>query len=445
MIKLIINRGVYCKNLPRPAKRKIMKDLSFANPKYVNAKKHGKNVSSLTLPTIPLYQASLKTWWFPRGYIYYLIQWLKENNYEYKVEDRTTLFRPLRIKFYGTLRDYQEPAIKDILTYPVGVLEAGTGAGKTCCGINIIAKRKQPTLIIVHNKELLYQWENAIKKFLHYNCGLIGDGNYNIKHVTVGIINSVNNNIDKLNNLWGHIILDECHRVSSNIFIETLQEFTAKYFLGLTATPYRSDGLGNAIFACIGPILHTVDREMLTTIGAILKPQIKRISTKFNYMYLGNYPEMISELTNNINRNKLICAKVHQDFKKHKQSILIVSDRKKHCKSIQKMLLIDSLVLTSSTTAKQRKKIIKKMKNGECKVLISTISLIGEGFDLDSLSCLCLTTPIKFSGRLIQVCGRILRPNEGSKPRIYDFRDNHTRVLLNSGLQRDRIYNKIGW
>ena len=444
-IRIIINQGVYYKNLPQKAKKKIIDDLSFDNPAYVNAKKYGKNISSLTMPTIPFFEASKKTYWTPRGYIYFFIKFCKENNYKYIIEDRTLSFPALRIKFYGILRDYQKPAVRDMLKYPVGVLEAPTGGGKTAMAIYLIAARKQPTLIIVHNKELLYQWENAIKTFLHYQCGMIGDGNKKIKKVTVGIINSVNNNMGTLYNQFGMVLIDEVHRVSSSIFTETVQEFTAKYFYGFTATSYRSDGLGKGIFACIGPKLYTVDRHHLNKIKATLKPRILRITTDFYTFYKGDYAETITELVRDTERNNLICTLAQRDFKKYNQSILIVSDRKEHCSTLQKNLLVHSLMLTSKTKKKERKEIIRKMRSGECKVLISTTSLIGEGFDLDVLNALFLTTPIKFSGRLIQICGRILRPNKGAQPRVYDFRDMGIGVLRNSGFVRDLIYKKLKW
>ncbi|MCD6175273.1 MAG: ATP-dependent helicase, partial [Planctomycetes bacterium] len=68
------------------------------------------------------------------------------------------------------------------------------------------------------------------------------------------------------------------------------------------------------------------------------------------------------------------------------------------------------------------------------------IQLIGEGFDCPNLSSLVLTTPIKYSGRLIQVVGRILRPAAGKKPVIYDFIDHQVGVLRASAQSRNRVY-----
>ncbi len=45
----------------------------------------------------------------------------------------------------------------------------------------IIAARQQATLIMVHTKELLYQWQAQIKSFLGVEVGLIGAGKLEIK------------------------------------------------------------------------------------------------------------------------------------------------------------------------------------------------------------------------------------------------------------------------
>ncbi len=81
-VKLRIGRGVMCYNLPKAAKRKIRKDLTFDNPEYVQAEKQGRYVSSDVDPTIELFVSSKKKWWIPRGYISYLMRWIKENKIE---------------------------------------------------------------------------------------------------------------------------------------------------------------------------------------------------------------------------------------------------------------------------------------------------------------------------------------------------------------------------
>jgi superfamily II DNA or RNA helicase len=68
--------------------------------------------------------------------------------------------------------------------------------------------------------------------------------------------------------------------------------------------------------------------------------------------------------------------------------------------------------------------------------------LIGEGFDHPGLSKLFLTTPVRFSGRILQYLGRVLRPMKGiERARVYDYIDVHVQPLVAAAKARQRIYN----
>jgi len=480
---ITIGKGVVGENLPMALIKKIQKDLSFKNPAYENAMKYGKFISADMPSHLNLFESEDNDAWVPRGYIHWLLGWMRKKKKKFKLRDKTLVLKPLNLKFKGELRPLQKPAIPALLGYPCGVLEADTGAGKTVMGINMIVQRQQPTLVIVHSKELLYQWQDQIKKFTGEDCGLVGDGKFKIRPITVGIINSVRNKVEKLESHFGHIICDECHRITSESWAGTIQEFRARYTLGLTATPFRSDGLGDAIFASLGPLRYTVDKKKLQESGSVLIPKIFRMPTRFEYMFLNDYSTMITELINDVGRNTLITNGIARDLKKYKENILVVSDRKDHCHLLQEMLennhgIIASVLTSTPKKMKRwekdengdrwhsdgrkvtkediqaekdkynyakRENVIQRVRDGKCKVLIATTSLIGEGFDAPDLTVLFLGTPIKFSGRLIQAVGRILRPKKGKVPRLYDPRDDRVSVLQYSGYNRDRIYRKKGW
>jgi superfamily II DNA or RNA helicase len=77
------------------------------------------------------------------------------------------------------------------------------------------------------------------------------------------------------------------------------------------------------------------------------------------------------------------------------------------------------------------------------RVLASTTSLIGEGFDAPGLASLVLANPIKWSGRLIQTVGRILRPSPGKQARVIDFVDCEEPVLMASYKSRQSAYKQL--
>ena len=74
--------------------------------------------------------------------------------------------------------------------------------------------------------------------------------------------------------------------------------------------------------------------------------------------------------------------------------------------------------------------------------MIATGQLIGEGFDCKDLSTLFLATPIRFSGRVVQYLGRILRPAPGKeKARLFDYVDINVDTLKNAARARQKVYN----
>ena len=137
------------------------------------------------------------------------------------------------------------------LSHDFTVLQAPTGSGKTVMALSVIAERKQPALIIVHGKELLNQWIDRIVAFLDIprdEIGVIGGGKKRLgDKITVGIINSIYPVARDIRQHFGHIIVDECHRTPSRTFTSAVSAFDSKYMLGLSATPYRRDGLTKLI------------------------------------------------------------------------------------------------------------------------------------------------------------------------------------------------------
>jgi len=57
-----------------------------------------------------------------------------------------------------------------------------------------------------------------------------------------------------------------------------------------------------------------------------------------------------------------------------------------------------------------------------------SLQLLGEGLDIENLSCIFLVYPFAFEGKLVQYVGRILR-SKGRKF-IYDYRDKNIEFLL---------------
>lgn len=419
---LIISNQCNLRNADPKIVKQIKTALTINNPKYIEATKYGRWIGKDLTEKLYFFREGKNNIRFPKGFLEDFL----ELSPDIKIVDKRKKYSNINFKFVGKLRKYQKRAIKDVLKHNEGILESGTGSGKTVMAIGIIAKRKQPTLILVHTKELLYQWQQRVKTFLGVDAGLVGDGIFVIKPITVAIVNTAKNNLTKLKNSFGQICIDECHRTPSTMFTQVVTSFNCKYVLGLSATAYRRDGLTKLIHLYVGPVRHKIKLKSLEECGAVLKPVFVQQKTQFQFQYKDNYSAMISALTKDESRNKQICEDIVTQIKHQSGIILVVSDRVPHCLIFRDYLVeagISTALLVGNTKNDDRARIVKMAQHGKIQVLISTMQLIGEGFDCAGLDSLFITTPISYKGRLKQIVGRILRPKDGKRATVFDYRD----------------------
>ncbi len=94
-----------------------------------------------------------------------------------------------------------------------GILCAPTGSGKTVVGLNLIAKRRRNTLVLVHRRELLRQWEESAHEFLQISpedIGQIGLGKNTAKGILdIALIQTLARNQNTLESLpdYGYLTL----------------------------------------------------------------------------------------------------------------------------------------------------------------------------------------------------------------------------------------------
>lgn len=423
----------------------LQNNLTIDNPKYKDAKKYGRWVGKNFKQKLFFYELDETGILFPRGFAAQAVELCKKNMGRGPViRDQRRKLEEVDFSFHGELRPYQQEAVEDILRKHFGVLVASTGSGKTVMALEIMARRRQPTLILVHSRELMYQWKERVKQFLGIDAGLVGDSKFDIKPLTIAIVNTARKKLDGLIPCFGHLIVDECHRVPATLFTEVVKRFDSYYMLGLSATAYRrEDGLTRLIYLYMGERAHQVNPKELTASGAVLKPQFIQRPTAFRYVFRGNYQALMNSLTKNALRSQQIADDIYAEALQTDGIVLVVSDRVAHCQKLADLLAAKGLqasVLTGKQTMAERSEIVESVHRGRVKVLISTLQLVGEGFDAAGLTTLFLTTPIKFTGRLWQVIGRILRPASGKEPKVIDYVDEHVGVLKNSARIRLKAY-----
>ena len=255
---------------------------------------------------------------------------------------------------------------------------------------------------------------------------------------------------------YSQIIIDECHHIPATSFEDILKQLPARYVVGLTATPYRKDGLEKILFQQCGPIRH----EMDNTEGMSLKKTVNTYETGFRFpVDLGDRPayhELIHHLTSNVERNELIAMHTVKALEANRFPLLI-SDRKEHLDVLALMISesakiedLEVVRIDGDLSSKQRKEALErlqKIRQEQRKVLLmSSASLIGEGFDLPELDTLILATPLSFEGRMIQYAGRIHRSAEGkTEAQMIDYVDFSSAILVKMYRNQLKAYKQMGY
>ncbi|MGW8194550.1 MAG: DEAD/DEAH box helicase [Desulforhopalus sp.] len=432
-----------------PLEKELKDRLTINNPRYLAAKRYGRWIGKNLKPQLKYYEPVVGGLRFPRGYANQAVLLCRNlSGTDPQIIDNRRLLPEIRFNFVGELRPYQKKAVDIAMKRSFGVIEAGTGSGKTVMALALVACRRQPTFVVVHTKELLYQWQERVRQFLDVEPGLVGDGKFALSPVTIGIVNSAGKRVDELVPHFGHLVVDECHRVPANLFTDVVSRFDCHYLLGLSATAYRSDNeMTKLIYFYMGDRIHSIDQDELKATGAILAPEVIRTATSFTYGYRGDYQALIKALVKHEGRNMQIVNDILRVAREPDSgTILVVSDRVRHCRFFAEKLQAEGVrveLLYGGLAPEERGAIVDALQRGEVKVLVATLQLISEGFDCSGLSSLFLTTPISFEGRLLQVIGRIMRPAENKRPRVFDYVDENVPALLRSANARRLVLSHL--
>ena len=149
-------------------------------------------------------------------------------------------------------------------------------------GIRLIAERARNTLVLVHLRPLLDQWVAQLAMFLDVDprsIGRIGDGKRRVTGVIdVAMFQSLvrRDTVADLVAGYGHVVVDECHHVSSSSFEQVLSEVRARYVTGLTATPKRRDGQHPIFEMQLGPARYVVDRRSSSAVSPFTRRLLVR-------------------------------------------------------------------------------------------------------------------------------------------------------------------------
>lgn len=349
--------------------------------------------------------------------------------------DRST-FNGREIIFEGKLRENQLDVRKESISClnDTGsvLISAYCGFGKSAMAINIACTIKLRTLIICHRIVLINQWLDTIKQFSPKSTVQILSGNSDIDNCDFYIINAINvpkyNNKSNVFNDIGCLIVDECHTIVAEKIYECMKCVFPRYVVGLSATPYRTDGLNSLIDLYFGK--HKIIRELnrkhtVYKINTDFVPEIK-----FNKIGRLDWGSVLDSQANNEKRNDMIISIIRRY---DNRNFLVLCKRVIQANYLELKLKEYGEKVTSLIGSNQ-------IYDKDSRILIGTSSKIGVGFDHPKLDALILASDIE--QYFIQYLGRVFRTQK-VEPIIFDIVDKFP-LLVKHYKTREEIYKKHG-
>ena len=342
------------------------------------------------------------------------------------------------------LRDYQQEAV-DLtvkhfkLSNEPAIIVLPTGAGKSLVISELARIARGKVLVLAHVKELV---EQNYQKFSSYGikANIYSAGLFKkqtSESVTFGSVQSVSKSLKDFNNTTSLLIIDECHRVSTDKdteyqkIIEHLKSSNPKLkILGLTATPYRlnqgwiyqihrpkneikwipSPNNPPPFFKeCIYELTlsYMIQHQYLTPVKMLDAP-----IAHYDFDRLdddNSDPQKIDQyLATKQRATKTIINQV-LNHSKNRLGVMIFASTVDHAKEIYSYLPTNnSAIITGEMKNQVRDTIISSFKKQEIKYLVN-VSVLTTGFDAPHVDVIAILRNTESLSLYQQIVGRGLR------------------------------------
>lgn len=276
---------------------------------------------------------------FNRGNLPIIRGILRRHGHKVKILDNRLVLPSIEFKNNKIkLQNHQVEPVKAILAKQQGIVRGPCSAGKTILLLSAIAEAKQPALVVVWNTIHQKQWikEATNSDLLGLNPSDIGGVGGVFKKPVLGKLNVCmqqslwrESNLLFFKNSVGFVGADEIQRFAATTFQTTLNQFPAKYRVGVSANERRKDGKEFLIYSSLGKVINNIGNIKL---GSRMESRIYLVPTKFHselYSFNHSWTYLLNEIGEDKKRNAKIIFMVKRSLAKNKLC-LVLTERVKH-------------------------------------------------------------------------------------------------------------------
>lgn len=316
-----------------------------------------------------------------------------------------------------SLRPYQESAInaarESLRTNRATILKLATGCGKTIIAAGIIKSavtKGRRVLMFAHTTELVEQAGDKVSRATGVQYGVEkaqSRAHDTLFPLVVASVQSMTRRLDRYpKDFFDLIITDEVHRGAADGYVRIYDHFDRAKLIGLTATPFRSDGkdlmevydetcfdygLEKAIDdGWLVPIVsETIPLEIdISMVGISKGEYVAGEAAEAIEPILGEVAMVLKEKA--FDRKIVVFLPLVSTSKKFAQMLCDVGFDAEH---------VDG-------KSKDRKEILERFGTKGSGSAICNSVLLGEGWDEPSVDCVVILTPLRSTLRYVQFIGR---------------------------------------
>jgi superfamily II DNA or RNA helicase len=321
-----------------------------------------------------------------------------------------------------------------------------TGTGKTIIYLYLADKWAQEgkrILILAHRRELIHQPQDRAQEFFPKLASKMGivmanmdDANAQVVIATIQTVSRDSERLQKIGK-FDYVILDECHHGTANTYLKLVAHFPGAKWLGLTATPFRTDGDSLVkVFDSVAyrfPIVAAIDGQCLVpfdAFGFTLPMSVEGVEETID----GWAEDALGDLLSAENVLEVVYEKWAEYCKDRMTICFTASVVQAHATAEYfRSQGVSAAAVDGSTPKALRDDLLTAFRKGEIQV-IANCQVWTEGVDVPEASAALMVCPTKSDLAYVQKLGRILRTYKGKKNAIVlDFAPIEDRNIVMAG------------